>query len=186
MRKLLTILLLSLLVFNWVGYRLLSQYLEDRSNLKLEAQLDQQQYNEEDLIEIRIPVNLPYQNDTREFERIDGEITLGDVHYKYVKRKIENGQLVLKCIPNETKMALQTARDRFFALVNDLQQKGQHKDSKAPGLSFKSLFNEYCEQQNNYSISSPAIKENIFAVKDAKEYNSATILPATPPPDHQA
>ncbi len=186
MRKLLTILLLSLVAFNWVGYRLVSEYLENRSNIQLEAKLDQQQYNEDDLIEIRVPVNLPYQNDTKDFERIDGEITLGDVHYKYVKRKIENGQLVLKCIPNETKMALQTARDRFFALVNDLQQKGQHKDSKAPGLSFKSIFNEYCEEQNTYSISSPAANENVFAVADTKEYNSTTILPATPPPDQAA
>lgn len=148
MKKFATILLLSLLVFNWIGYRLLTDFMEQQSSIQLEANLDKEIYNESELIEIRVPMNMPYITDQPDFERIDGEITLGDVHYKYVKRKIEKGQLVLLCIPNESKMEIQSARDRFFAMVNDLEHNGSSKDTKAPNTkSFKSLFTEYWSQQ---------------------------------------
>lgn len=175
--------LLSLLVFNWIGYRLLTDILEQQSSLQLEASLDQEMYNQSDLIEIRVPMNMPYITDQPDFERIDGEITLGDVHYKYVKRKIEKGQLVLLCIPNESKMEIQTARDRFFAMVNDLEHSGASKDTKAPTKSFKSLFTEYWSQRIVEFVE-PATA--LVPKQECSEISyclSASLFPPTQPPD---
>jgi len=157
MKRAAAILLLIIFLFNWFGYRLLSDYLQHRADTQLEAQLDQQQYNEASLIEIRVPLNMPYQSISSNFERYDGEIEFNGIHYKYVKRKVENGELVLLCLPNENRMRLQSARDEFFKLVNDLQHNAQGKTS-TPGSSIKSPVTEYWDQQNNWQVAALTIQ----------------------------
>ena len=93
----------------------------------MEIMLDNHDYLESQLVEIRLPLHLPYQTNWTSFERFDGEIEVNGTHYKYVKRKIEDGQLVLKCIRNDSKQRLQSAKEDFFRLVNDLQQEQPSK-----------------------------------------------------------
>ncbi len=184
MRRLITILLSAILLFNWVGYRLLSHWLEQRASEHLEASLDNNDYDESELVEVRVPINLPYSTDWKEFQRIDGEIRLGDVLYKYVKRKVEHGQLVLLCLPDKSRMAVRTARDKFFLLVNDLQQESHSKDAKVPsGHSFKNLFTEYWQQDNNWVLAGldGAIQE--YGPVPSFSCLSATVLPPSQPPD---
>lgn len=150
MKRAAAILLLIIFLFNWFGYRLLSDYLQHRADTQLESQLDQQQYNEASLIEIRIPLNMPYQNVSSDFERYDGDIEFNGIHYKYVKRKVANGELVLLCLPNENRMRLLNARDEFFKLVNDLQQSPDK--SSTPSNSIKNPITEYWQQQNNWRL----------------------------------
>ena len=129
LRRSIAIAFLTLLFFNWYGYRLLSGFLQNRSDIQLEAKLDQNDYDASQLFEIRVPLNLPYHNDWQEFERYNGEIEVNGVHYKYVKRKVEKGEMVLLCLPNNEKQNLLSARDQFFKLVNDLQQNNSGKKS---------------------------------------------------------
>ena len=157
MKRAAAILLLLIFLFNWFGYRLLSDYLQHRADTQLEAQLDQQQYNESSLIEIRVPLNMPYQSISSDFERYDGEIEFNGIHYKYVKRKVENGELVLLCLPNENRMRLQSARDEFFKLVNDLQHNSQSK-TPTPGSSVKNPVTEYWDQQNNWQVEAVTVQ----------------------------
>src|SRR5205085_11312815 len=116
-----SILLLLLLAFNWVGYRLLTGFMESKADNLLEAKIENSDYDESTLIEIRVPMNAPYlAENSSGFERYDGELELDGVHYKYVKRKVVNGELVLLCLPNKGKTELQNSREEFFKLVNDL------------------------------------------------------------------
>ncbi|THU41581.1 hypothetical protein FAM09_05650 [Niastella caeni] len=173
MKRAAAILLLSIFLFNWFGYRLLSDYLQDRADIQLESQLDQDQYNEASLIEIRVPLNMPYQNISSDFERYDGEITFNGIHYKYVKRKVANGELVLLCLPNENRMRLQNARDEFFKLVNDLQNSSDNKSS-APGHSIKNPVTEYWQhQQNNWQLEALVVLHHHYV-------SYATVIPASP------
>jgi len=119
-----------MLLFNWVGYRLFSSYMENKANSTLEAQLDENNYDEAQLISIKVPAsNIPYFSNSDRFERVNGQIELGGVQYKYVKRRLFNDSLELMCIPNQTAMKIQVAKDEFFKLVNDLQHNGQEKKS---------------------------------------------------------
>ena len=122
---------MGILLFSWYGYKLLSFYLEDKANRQLEARLDEDRYDESELISIKVPsTHLSYYNSSTQFERVDGQIEVGGVQYKYVKRRLFNDSLELLCIPNHTAMNLQTARNQFFQLVNDIQQhNGQGKKS---------------------------------------------------------
>ena len=172
-----------MLLFNWVGYRLLSHYLEGEANAAMEARLDKNEYNEADLIQIKVSLSLPYSTDWKDFERVNGEIEIEGIHYKFVKRKIEDGQLVLMCLPNETKMHLQNARDDFFRLVNDLQHNDNGKDSNKNQASSKNPITEYRKENNNWLIAAIAGQEPAHTQNVGCLYHSLHQETPTKPPE---
>jgi hypothetical protein len=125
--------------------------MQHRADAALETKLDNDNYDESQLVEMRIPLNMPYLNNQAAFERFDGEAEVNGVHYKYVKRKIENGNLVILCLPNQAKAKLLSARDDFYKLVNDLQQTSQNKK---PTNSFapKNPITEYWQEKNEFAF----------------------------------
>ncbi|MCY7309695.1 MAG: hypothetical protein LH619_02855 [Chitinophagaceae bacterium] len=146
MKKIAAILLLLILVFNWFGYRFVMNWIQQKADTKLEAKFDSNDYNEAALIEMKVPLDLPYQTDWKDFERCDGEITVDGQHYKYVKRKVQDGMLVVKCIANENKHRIESARDQFFQLANDLQSTDGAKKSDTPKHSVTKNNITECEE----------------------------------------
>ena len=146
--------MLSLLAFNWYGYRFISVVLEEQAEIAMEVQLDNHKYNEDELIAFAIPLNLPYQTNWKDFERFNGEVEIDGVTYAYVKRKVQDGKLIVLCIPNKTKMNLQTSRDEFFKLVNDLQhpQSGKNTDNNQQ-KGFKTFTTEYYQHFSSWLCS---------------------------------
>jgi hypothetical protein len=160
-----------MLAFNWFGYRLVFNYMQERKDIQLEAKFDSNSYDDSQLIEIRVPLNMPYQNNWSAFERYDGEITVKGVLYKYVKRKVENNELVLLCYPNSDKMHLLNARDEFFKLANDFQQHNDSKKPTAPNTqAFKNLVTEYVQQDNNWQLDAYAVTKGLYI-----EYNFSSL-----------
>jgi hypothetical protein len=139
LKKLAAILLLVLFLFNTVGYRLWIEYVQTRADAKLEARLDKGYYNEDELITVKVPINLPYQANWKEFERVDGEMNVNGIVYKYVKRLVYNDTLILLCIPHEEKTKLQEKANDYFGKMNDLP--GNDNNKKAEVL--KQLLSDY-------------------------------------------
>ncbi len=130
--------------------------MNNKAEKELQAKLDRLDYDDAQLIEMRVPLNLPYHNDWTEFERYNGSIEINGVHYNYVKRKVEKGELVLLCLPNEEKQLLQSARDQFFKLVNDLNQPNSNKKSAPSSAGAqKALFAEYKQEKNQWLLEAP-------------------------------
>jgi hypothetical protein len=139
-KRIAAILLLGLLLFNWVGYQLYTTILQDRADKTLIADLDENNYSDADLISIKVPaVHLSSYVNSKEFQRVDGKIDIEGVQYNYVKLRYIDGNLELLCIPNKTSTHIQTARDNFFKLVNDLQHPGQSKKTEQHNSNYKSF-----------------------------------------------
>ena len=142
MKRLTAILLLLLFAFNWFGYRVFMNLLEQKASFSLQQQLDNEQYTHSDLVEIKVPINLPYLSNWSSFEKFHGETEINGIHYKYVKRKLVNDTLILLCIPNSQKNELRTAQSDYFKQVNDLANTskkgnaGKDNSSKAPSLDY--------------------------------------------------
>jgi hypothetical protein len=135
LKRIAAILLLSVLLFNWVGYRLLTAFCEDRANARFEATLDLNQYDPAQLILLRVSADaLPYSNASERFEPFDGCLEIGAARYRAVKRRLYNDSIEFLCIPDGTVSQLMLVKDNFFRLVNDLQNSGH---SKFPGPSGK-------------------------------------------------
>jgi len=184
LKKIASILLLGILLFNWCGYRWVINILQDSADTQLEARLDRNDYDESQLIEIKVPINMPYQTDWAGFERYDGEIEVNGIQYKYVKRKVQDGQLVLKCIPNHTKQRLENAKDDMFKLVNDLQQ---DRSAKKPGGSsavpVKNIMSDYVDptQMEQVSIQQSLSLQAYNMFQPAALNNLRMLKPEQPP-----
>ena len=88
-RQIATILLLCLFVFNIIGYRLIVSISMAKADTALQLSLDNKTYNQADLFLVKIPINLPYQNNWTSFERVDGEVNFEGETYRFVQRKVE-------------------------------------------------------------------------------------------------
>lgn len=182
MKKLTAIFLIVIFLFNNIGHRLWFYFEQQRSDKNIEALLDKQQYNEAELITIKMPLSLPYQNNTQDFERISGEINLDGKIYKYVKRKIENGELVLLCLPDKNKMQLEKAREDFFKNTNDLNQNNSNSSDKSKAISFKKAFSEYDQYLFRFKLNSlNNIRQNFGIYKVDDLVSSPHISPEQPP-----
>lgn len=161
MKRFASILLLLILCFNWIGYRFLSAYLEDRANSRLEQQLDANSYDESQLITIKVPVeHLAYYNNSKEFERTDGQIDINGIEYKYVKKRIYKDSLEYLCIPNNDVMKLSTAKDEFFKLVNDLQHNGQDKKTSQHSGVSKNFIPDYDLGSESYHLMPLSLRDD--------------------------
>lgn len=135
---------MGILFFNWYGYQLITNYWQDRADRRLEASLDRKDYDESQLISIKVAVtSLSYYNSTTDFQRVDGQIDIGGIQYKYVERRILQDSIEYRCIPNQMAIRLKDAKDNYFQLVNDLSRNGQ--DKKTPhSAQYKSISQDYC------------------------------------------
>jgi hypothetical protein len=150
-KRLFAILMLVVLLFNSIGYRIVSYILEGRADHLLQAKIDAEQIDESQLIKITIPLKLPYHTEWKDFESYSGEVKVNGTYYKYVKRKVIVDSLVLLCIPNNGKLAFESSRDRFFQLINDLKNPLEKKS----GSIYNNLISDYLQKDNSFSLSVP-------------------------------
>jgi hypothetical protein len=157
LKKLTAILFLALMIFNLAGYRLLFYFAQQQSDKHLRLSLDRESYNEEDLITIKVNLLLPYPPATTSFERVDGEINIRGKIYKYVKRKVQDGGLVLVCLPDKNKIRLENARDDYFKQTSGFTKgTNQGRSGKSRSDLSKNMSTEYV---------SPAVNDHFAPVK---------------------
>lgn len=175
LKRIAAILLLIMLFFNWYGYRIITGMLASGADQRLESRLDNNDYDESQLIELKVPLNMPYQTSQSEFERHYGEIKIEGRYYTYVKRKIDNGFLVLKCIPNESKQKIRDAGDEFFKKANGLDGPA---DKNQRGSYAKSFWSEYDDQLNRFDLA--AIKGQLNSDFTTQQIALPVTEPAKP------
>jgi hypothetical protein len=129
LKKIAAILLLFVMLFNLIGYRWLFSALENKATAKLEQKISVGDYNEKQLVEIKIPLNMPYYSD-KEYENVYGETDWNGNHYRYVKRKVSGNTLYLLCLPNEIKNSIEKAKDEYTKAVNDVPSNKQGSQQK--------------------------------------------------------
>jgi hypothetical protein len=161
------------------GYRAWFYYAEKKADLAMEDRLDKNQFNENELVALTIPLYNPYQLEQKTFERVNGEISFGGKTYKYVKRKVADGNLVLLCIPAAHKMMMKEGKTNYGNAVNDMA--GNSKSPSKPSLK---NFNagDYEDHQYHlqlFNFSNAALLQNTFHVAINEEPHIAS--PGKPP-----
>ncbi len=180
MRKIAAILLILLLFFNWYGYRLVLSVMQDHTDQKLESRIDNNEYDESQLIEIRVALHMPYQERFTDFERHYGEVNMDGIVYTYVKRKIEGDVLILKCIPNHSKQLL-------IKTADDLTKSNSGQSPDNPGRkqtnSFAKVFSgDYDDQTVFCSLSGMSLAGNIYISKFSSALKDILIKTPHQPP----
>ena len=181
--KRLTALFLALLfLFNLAGYRLFFHYLQEKADGRYEQLLDRNAADESGMITLKVDLDMPYLAQNTTFERVNGEIDVDGVIYKYVKRKIHNGQLVLLCLPDQKKTRLKSASNDYFNYTNNLASNNDANQS-APKVAFeKSVTSDYEQPSLNYYIGHlPRTTKFEYSQNETIVSSEHCSLPAQPP-----
>ncbi len=152
-KKIAAILLLGLMLFNLIGYRWIFTAIENNVTAKLELKISSGNYSEDQLVEIQIPLNMPYYSD-KGYENVYGETDWNGNHYRYVKRKVSGNTLYLLCLPHTDKNNIVKAKDEYAKAVNDVPSNKQGSQQK--NNLIKLLTTEFCTtgvsvDENNFS-----------------------------------
>jgi hypothetical protein len=183
MRKTAAILLLMLFVFNTIGYKLWFSIAMQQADNRLEAALDKNNFNEQDLFTLKIPINLPYQNTWASFERINGEITVDGETYMYVQRKVVNDTMYLQCIRHTEKIDLQQKSNDYFGKVNDISGNSDAKKMPGKTTSFvKFATSDFTNDVITWKCISFTAGPRVYAIKPLLNNSSAHILQLIKPP----
>jgi len=184
LKKVSAIFLILLFLFDIFGYMAMFEYMQSEAGTLLEARLDRNQYDDSQLMEIKIAVNVPYQTSRSEFERVDGEVELNGTIYKYVKRRVVNDTIYLMCIPHTRKMHLELVKNDLFRMANGLLQNNNSQSTDNSGFSIKVIQSPFDDYITEYHIERP----DMFITPDWAN-NELDALPIPPhfsldqPPD---
>jgi hypothetical protein len=141
------ILFFSILLFNWIGYRLVIAFVEDQHTRLMAIKVEQADYDESELISVKTYYPLPYLTSSPDFERWDGEVNVNGIVYKYVKRRFVNDSIEFLCLPDHQLTQLKADKEKLFRITNDLQQsQSDKKQNNIP--AFKRILADYCEEIN--------------------------------------
>jgi hypothetical protein len=165
------------MLFNLVGYRWIFTAIENKATAKLEQRISSGDYSEEQLVEVQIPLNMPYYSD-KDYENVYGETDWNGNHYRYVKRKVSGNTLHLLCLPNTEKNCIVKAKDEFTKAVNDApanKQGSQQKNNLIKLLTTEFRVTETVVEQNcllqtglSYSNRNTEIKSLFTPLTDAQ------------------
>ncbi|MEP7257023.1 MAG: hypothetical protein ABI687_01515 [Flavitalea sp.] len=161
MKKLVAITLLLIHFFNLAGYLFLFWYLSIESNKQAVSIIDKHQYKTEDLIEVKVPVNMPYVSNWNDYEPFEGEIILNGIHRNYVKRKVSDDTLYLLCLPNKQRDKLLVAKNDFSNKVNDVNDPDKKTDGQVKKIN---LINTYYSPLAEYCLNTPEIIQTRISI----------------------
>lgn len=167
MKKLAAILLCLVHLLTITGYALFFQFFIIQSDNQVEAKLDRNNYSNTELVEIKVPLHLPYSTNWKGYERCDGQIEVNGNHYNYVKRKLSNDTLYILCIPNSVKTQLSTAQKNYaseFSEANATQKNNQSTVKK------QSPIVEYCFQPLHFTTTT------LVAIEQQKNNSFSTSI----------
>ena len=138
----------GILLLRTGGYHPFISLLQQKADRNLESLLDEEVYDESRLIEIRVPLNMPYQQRYTGYERHYGNIEVEGQSYTYVKKKIDGDVVIFQCIPNVYRQQLKDMRyDLTRANSNIATTEQGPPQQKQPSL-IKNSLGDFDDQLN--------------------------------------
>jgi hypothetical protein len=179
LKKVFTIAMLFVILFNLGGYSLFFQYMIDRSDNKIIDRINNNHYHSSDLVEVKIPVSLPTLQDWTEFETISGQVQFKNNKYNYAQIKMTRDTLYLLIIPNHNRTKLFNANIIYAKQVNDIPVNKKSHNSLAKKSISENEYN-YTILQYNALPSAENIKTSCdYAFSDIIE--TSILVPGQPP-----
>jgi hypothetical protein len=148
LKKIFSIILLALFLFNVVGYYGVYVGLSIQANTELKQKLDAEAYDESETITIKIPLSLPYQPDNEAFNRVDGDFEKDGKFYNLVKQKLERDTLHVVYILDHKEAGL------FDLLTDFVQSNTDTPISKKASKLIENFAKDYLSVTNELQIAS--------------------------------
>jgi hypothetical protein len=164
LKRLTTILLTALLLLHVLGYYGVFLGLQYQNSQALVQRLDNDTYNTDETVTLRIPLSVPYVDNDAEYQRVDGEFEHEGELYHMVKQRLSNDTLFVVCVKDHQGSRIGKALKDYVKTFAD----NKASDGKAPAKTLTSFSKDY--MTSSYSI----------AKFSQGWYAAATATPAQP------
>jgi hypothetical protein len=187
LKKVAAILFLGIMLFNGFGYRIVSNYFDQKASENLVSLIEQNNYNDAELVSIKTPINLPYYSNSPKFERFDGEMEIDGIVYQYVERRVYNDSLEIRILPNQDRMHIKNAKESFDQLAADFEQKLTDKKSVPVNKANVKVINfDYIDQYNQWSLENIVTRKMVIGPRFDERLLSLCLPIQAPPPKNIA
>jgi len=119
MRKLVSIVLIGLLLFNVLGYYGLFMGLQYQNTQRFTQRLDANDYNAAEEVTIKMPITIPYVVESNEYVRVDGDFEYNGEFYRLVKQRMANDTLYIVCVKDHQSQRINDALTDYVKTFSD-------------------------------------------------------------------
>jgi hypothetical protein len=135
-KKLLSLLLVVLLLFNVLGYYGLFLGLQYQNSQQMIAKFDAEEYSNSETITIKVPITIPYASDSRDYERVNGQFEHEGEFYRLVKQRLLHDTLFIVCVKDMQSKNIHQALTSYVKTFTD-KPVDNHSNTKAFSLLSK-------------------------------------------------
>ncbi|HEX6224910.1 MAG TPA: hypothetical protein VFZ52_10895 [Chryseolinea sp.] len=177
MKKVVSISLIFLLLFNALGFYGLLEGLRYKTTIDLVKRLDNHRYTEDETILLKIPVAVPYKMDSEDYERVDGEFEHNGEFYRLVKQKYQNDTLFMVCIKDHASKRIERALTDYVKTFTDKPVDRQHT-----GKNFTSFIKDFLPTSIKISTTSKGWNYTVASAFVEHYFYDRPLKVFTPPP----
>lgn len=134
MKRLLTIFLVALVLFNTVGIQGLLLGLRYKTKHDLVKRLDSGLYDDGSTVTLKVPLALPYAMDDADYERVDGEFEYRGEFFRLVKQRLVRDTLHLVCIKDNKSKHIKKALADYIKTATDKPFDGKQDGKTQSGF----------------------------------------------------
>jgi hypothetical protein len=171
-----SITMLFLFLLNVLGYYGVLVGLQIKNTQNLSAQFDEDDYERQHEVTIKVPITVPYQSDTREYVRVNGEFEHeGDV-YKMVKQRLQRDTLYIVCVKDNTSKKINQALKDYVKTYTD-----KPSSSKSQTM-LQNLIKDYITTSTALQSTNAGWNYELPEGNKLNAYESVSIQLNNPPP----
>lgn len=119
LKTLVALSLAALILFNTLGFYGLLVGLRYKARQNLVQRLDQDEYDPEEAITLKLHLSVPYYMDDEHYERVNGEIEHQGEFYRLVKQKLVRDTLYVVCIKDHKSKAIKKVLTDYVKTFTD-------------------------------------------------------------------
>jgi hypothetical protein len=101
---------------------------------ELIQKLDDNAYNASEAITFKMPITVPYNTDSRDFERVDGEFEHNGDVYRLVKQKLAQDTLYIVCVKDQESKKINQVLADYVKTFTDKPASAKQGAKTAPTL----------------------------------------------------
>ena len=129
MKKIFSILFLTLLLLNIMGFYGVFMGLQYKNTRDVTLRLNAEDYSEGETLVIKVPIAIPYMSSTS-FERVTGEIEYKGEFYNLLKQRLSNDTLIVVCVKNRERKQIEQALADYVKTFTDKTNASSGRQSK--------------------------------------------------------
>jgi hypothetical protein len=175
-KKIATLFLLFLFLLNVLGYYGVFVGLQVKTTQQMRQNFDDDNYVHQE-ITFKVPLTVPYNTDSKEYSRVDGEFEHNGEVYRLVKQRFQSDTLYIVCVKDNTSKDINQALEDYVKTFTD-----KPVSSKGNSKNIQNLIKDYITTSTALQTRNKGWSYAVLRGDVVVSYPSWTSQSTSPPP----